>query len=127
MPLLKLLEVVLNRSQALGRSFHLEVILLCDLDDNVHHIWEAATAAPHFVELVEDFGGNDQLPGILVEEAADHRFHVLGRDDVALANKHLQAPGWLRSARNGWCSLKVLGIDSCRAGRQGPGERRDYH
>ena len=69
MPRAEPFEIGLDRGQALGIGSLLEVILFGDLDDNVHHIREAAAAAAHFPQLVVDLGGNDELPGILVEEA----------------------------------------------------------
>ena len=67
-----------------------QVIVFGDAGDNVHHIWEASAAAAHFPQLMVDLGWDDELPRVVVEEAADHRFHVARRDDVALANEQIR-------------------------------------
>jgi hypothetical protein len=120
MPLLELIQVRLHDREAFGIGSHLEVILFCDRDDDVHHIWEATAAAAHFSQLVVDLGGNDELPGIVVEEAPDDRFHVLRRDDVALADEHAQASGTPGSARKTGRSVKFVAIVSCRPGVKVP-------
>jgi hypothetical protein len=116
-PLLEPLEIGLDRGKALGVGSHLEVILFRDLDNDVHHIREAAAAAAHFPQFVVDLSRDDELPWVLVEEAADHDFHVPGRDDVALADEHAPyASGRPGSALKTRRWVRFLRIDSCRPG-----------
>jgi hypothetical protein len=120
MPLLEHFEIGLNNRQALAVGSHLEVVLFRDLDNDVHHIREAAAAAAHFPQFVIDLSRDDELPGVLVEEAADHRFDVPRRDDVALADEHRQAPGTPGSVRGSSGSVRFLRIDSCLPGVKVP-------
>jgi hypothetical protein len=126
MPRAEQLEVRLHGREALGVGSLLEVIFFGDLDDNVHHIREAATAAAHFPQLMVDLGGNDELPWILIEEAANHLFHVARRDDVALANEHPQASGIPGKAEFNRRLVRFVRIVSCRPRGQGPSDGRDY-
>jgi hypothetical protein len=66
----------------------LGVIILCDLDDNVHQIWHAASAFRTSVELAIDLGRDDELPGICLEQFQDDILDLLRGDHIALANEH---------------------------------------
>jgi hypothetical protein len=123
-PLLEPFEIRLNHGQALGIGSHLEVVLFRDLDNDVHHIRETAAAAAQFSKFVIDLSRNDELPGVLVEEAADDRLHVLRRNDIALADEHAQASGTPGSVRKSSGSVRFLRIDSCRPGVKVPATAR---
>ncbi|KKB76914.1 hypothetical protein VW35_16110 [Devosia soli] len=66
----------------------LGVIILCDLDDNVHHIRHAARAFRAAIEFAIDLCRNDELPRIGLEQVQDDVLDLLGGDHVALADEH---------------------------------------
>jgi hypothetical protein len=66
----------------------LGVIILCDLDDNVHHIRHAARAFRTSVELRIDLCGHHQLPGIGFQKIKNDVLDLLRGDHIALADKH---------------------------------------
>lgn len=66
----------------------LGVIILCDLDDNVHHIRHAARAFRTSVELAIDLRRDHQLPGIGLEKIKNDVLDLLRGDHIALADKH---------------------------------------
>jgi hypothetical protein len=82
----------MNRVGLGGRLFgQLEVVLFCHGKDNVHHIRNAAGAFAALVEFPVDHGRDDDLPGILAQQAQDNLLDIPVGYDVALADKHGQA------------------------------------
>ena len=71
-----------------GRVSILGVIILCDLDDNVHHIRHAAGAFRTSVELAIDLCRHHELPRICLEQVQDDVLDLLGGDHIALADEH---------------------------------------
>ena len=77
----------------------LRVVVFGDPNDNVHHIRYAAAAFGAAVEFSIDFGGNDELPGIGLEQIEDNALDFGRRDHIALADEHCSGAG--RSQRLG--------------------------
>ena len=69
----------------------MEVVLFCHLDDQVHHIRNAAGALAALFQLAIDHGGDDDLPRIVLEQRQDNRLDIPVGDDVALADEHFSA------------------------------------
>jgi hypothetical protein len=121
MPGAQLIETFLHVGQASRIRPILEVVLFGDLDDNVHHIREAATAEAALAHLMVDLGRHDELPGVFVEELTDDLLHVPGRDHIALADKHPQALAKLARANAiRHCGVIFGLIVSCRQGFKAP-------
>ncbi|SFV26451.1 hypothetical protein SAMN05216456_0006 [Devosia crocina] len=66
----------------------LGVIILCDLDDNVHHIRHAARAFRTSVEFAVNLRRHDKLPWIRLEQVQHDILDLFRGDHIALANKH---------------------------------------
>ena len=64
------------------------MVVFGDAHDNVHHIRHAAGAFCAPVELGVDLGGDDQLPGIRLEQIEHDILDLLRGDHIALADKH---------------------------------------
>ena len=59
-----------------------------DLADNVHHIWETATATAALAQRMIDLGGDDDRPRVGAEELADDPLDLAARDHIAVADQH---------------------------------------
>jgi len=68
------------------------VIFLCCLDDNVHHVREAATAAAPFLHGVVDFCRHYELPTVLIEKFVDDFADFVISYVIAAADKHVVIP-----------------------------------
>lgn len=82
----------MNRVGFGGRLFgQLEVVLFGHSENNVHHIRNAAGAFAALVEFPVNHCRNDDLPGILAQQAQNNLLDLPIGDHVALADKHGQA------------------------------------
>src|SRR3954463_10487406 len=86
--LLELCKAGFKLDELARRARLLEMVVLGDAHDNVHHIWHAAAAFGAAGELAIDLGRNHQLPGVLLEQGQDDVLDLLGGDHVALADEH---------------------------------------
>jgi hypothetical protein len=64
------------------------VIVLGGLDDDVDDIRKTAATPAAFLHGMIDFGGNDELPAILVEEVVDDLPDFVIGDVIAAADQH---------------------------------------
>ena len=68
------------------------VIVFRRLDDDIHDIGKAATAAAAFFHGVIDLRRHDQLPTVLIEKAVDNLADFLVGYVIAAADKHAIIP-----------------------------------
>jgi hypothetical protein len=66
----------------------LDVVLFRHLDDQVHHIRNAAGALEALSQLAIDHGGHDDLPGVNLEQRQDDLLDFPVGDHIALADEH---------------------------------------
>src|SRR5690606_7962487 len=77
-----------NVDQIGGVPGQFEVISFGDLADNVHNVRHAAATLAALAQFAVDQGRHDELPGIVIENGDDDTLDVLGRYQIALADKH---------------------------------------
>ncbi|MDQ0560652.1 hypothetical protein QO004_002441 [Rhizobium mesoamericanum] len=68
------------------------VIFLGRLDDNIDHVWEAATAAAALFHGMVNLCRYDQLPAVLNEKLGDDFPDFVISYVVAAADKHVDIP-----------------------------------
>jgi len=88
------------------------VILFGRLDDNINHVWEAATAAASFFHGVVYLCGHDKLPTILLEKLVDDFPDFMISYVIAAADKHVDIPNMtftivFSAKEDGRCQEKI--------------------
>jgi len=68
------------------------VIILCRLNDNIHHVREATAAPAPFFHGVVDFRRHYELPTVLIEKAVDNLSDFGVCYVIAAADKHVFIP-----------------------------------
>jgi len=78
------------------RRISLPVEVLSCRNDDIDHVWKAATTTPALVHLVINAGRGDECPRVFLQKTKDCLFNFQFCDKITAANKHgtILSPTW---------------------------------